>query len=52
MGAVSGPVTSAASSGPNGLIRQGFAMLITQPGELMTLLDADDAPTHGSRGLS
>ncbi|WP_447947438.1 DNA-processing protein DprA [Microbacterium lacticum] len=41
IGAVPGPVTSAASSGPNELIRQGFATLITQPSDLIALLDAD-----------
>ncbi|WP_167131769.1 DNA-processing protein DprA [Paramicrobacterium chengjingii] len=40
VGAVPGPVTSAASSGPNELIRQGFATLVTQPSELIALLDA------------
>lgn len=41
VGAVPGPVTSAASSGPNELIRQGFATLVTQPSDLIALLDAD-----------
>ncbi len=40
-GAVPGPVTSAVSSGPNQLIQQGFAQLITEPSELLALLDAD-----------
>ncbi|MEU0519417.1 DNA-processing protein DprA [Streptosporangium sp. NPDC006007] len=44
VGAVPGPVTSAASSGPNELIRQGFAVLITQPSDVTALLDADVVP--------
>lgn len=40
IGAVPGPVTSAVSSGPNQLIRQGLAQLITEPSELLALLDA------------
>jgi len=41
IGAVPGPVTSAVSSGPNQLIRQGFAQLITEPSELLDLLDRE-----------
>lgn len=41
VGAVPGPVTSAASSGPNELIKQRFASLITQPSDVIALLDAD-----------
>ncbi|MGE9784209.1 DNA-processing protein DprA [Janibacter sp. G368] len=44
VGAVPGPVTSATSSGPYQLIRQGFAQLITEPSELLVLLDADEVP--------
>lgn len=53
IGAVPGPVTSAASSGPNELIRQGFATLITQPSDVITLLDEDETParTIGRSGL-
>ncbi len=46
IGAVPGPVTSAVSSGPNQLIRQGFAQLITEASELLALLDAD-VPRQG-----
>lgn len=44
VGAVPGPVTSAASAGPNELIKQRFASLITQPSNVIALLDADDLP--------
>lgn len=41
VGAVPGPVTSAASAGPNELIKQGFASLVTDTGNVIDLLDAD-----------
>lgn len=41
VGAVPGPVTSVASAGPNELIKQGFASLVTQPSEVIDLLDTD-----------
>ena len=44
VGAVPGPVTSAASAGPNELIKQRFASLITQPSDVIALFDADDPP--------
>lgn len=44
VGAVPGPVTSAASTGTNELIRQRFASLVTQPSDVIALLDADDIP--------
>lgn len=47
VGAVPGPVTSAASAGPNELIKQRFASLITQPSDVIALLDADDPPKRG-----
>lgn len=47
IGAVAGPVTSAASAGPNELIKQRFASLITQPSDVIALLDADDPPKRG-----
>lgn len=50
VGAVPGPVTSATSSGPNQLIRQGFAQLITEPSELLVLLDADEVPSRAATG--
>ncbi|WP_313536456.1 DNA-processing protein DprA [Arsenicicoccus bolidensis] len=45
VGAVPGPVTSAASSGTNELIRQGRATLVTQSSDVIALLDAD-VPGH------
>lgn len=47
VGAVPGPVTSAASSGPNELIKQRFASVVTQPSDMIALLDADDASKRG-----
>jgi len=44
VGAVPGPVTSVASAGPNELIQQGFASLVTQLSDVIALLDADGAP--------
>ena len=44
VGAVPGPVTSAASAGPNELIKQGFASLVTQRSDVIDLLDADRTP--------
>lgn len=44
VGAVPGPVTSAASTGTNELIKQHFASLVTQPSDVIALLDADDPP--------
>ena len=44
VGAVPGPVTSVASAGPNELIKQGFASLVTQPSDMIDLLDADPSP--------
>lgn len=49
VGAVPGPVTSAASSGTNQLIRHGQAKLVTQPSDVIALLDAD-APGHPISG--
>ena len=42
VGAVPGPVTSAASAGPNELIKQGVASVVTQPNDLIALLDAEN----------
>lgn len=42
VGAVPGPVTSAASTGTNELIKQRFASLVAQPSDVIALLDADD----------
>lgn len=44
VGAVPGPVTSAASAGPNELIKQGLASLVAQAGDVIALLDAEPAP--------
>lgn len=41
IGAVPGPITSIASSGPNQLIRQGVASLIIESGDVLALLDKD-----------
>ena len=41
IGAVPGLVTSAASNGPNELIKQGIASLVTQPDDVTDLLDAN-----------
>ncbi|WP_336643728.1 DNA-processing protein DprA [Microbacterium sp. MMO-113] len=47
VGAVPGPVTTAASTGTNELIKQRFASLVTQPSDVIALLDADDPPKPG-----
>jgi DNA processing protein len=44
VGAVPGPVTSAASAGPNELIKQGLASLIAHADDVIALLDVDDRP--------
>ncbi|WP_294181294.1 DNA-processing protein DprA [uncultured Schumannella sp.] len=41
VGAVPGPATSAASTGPNELIKQRFASLVTQPSDVIALLDTE-----------
>ena len=46
VGAVPGPVTSAASVGPNELIKQRFASVVTQTSDVVALLDADSAETR------
>lgn len=51
VGAVPGPVTSAASSGPNELIRHGIAALVSQPSDIVALLDTDETPDLGLRHL-
>lgn len=43
VGAVPGPVTSVTSAGPNELIKQGLASLVTQSSDVIDLLDADRA---------
>lgn len=44
VGTVPGPVTSVASAGSNELIKQGLASLVTQPSDVIALLDADPNP--------
>ncbi len=41
IGAVPGPITSAASSGPNELLKRGVAWLITESSDVTALLDND-----------
>ncbi|WP_197536644.1 DNA-processing protein DprA [Microlunatus phosphovorus] len=42
IGAVPGPVTSAVSNGPNQLIKQGVASVVSQASDVIALLDADE----------
>ena len=49
IGAVPGPVTSVASSGPNELIRQGVAALVTRPDDVIALLDNTTSPPQSAR---
>lgn len=42
IGAVPGPVTSAVSNGPNQLIKQGAASVVSQASDVIALLDADE----------
>ncbi len=44
VGAVPGPVTSMASAGCHRLVREGAAVLVTDPAEVFELLDAIGAP--------
>lgn len=46
VGAVPGPITSAASAGAHRLIREGISQLVTAPGELLSL-NRDAAPGTG-----
>ena len=48
VGAVPGPVPSAASIGPNELIRQRLASLVTQPSDVTALLDRDEPHAPGA----
>lgn len=41
--AVPGPVTSAVSNGPNELIKQGAASVVTQTSDVIALLDREDS---------
>lgn len=49
VGAVPGPVTSAVSNGPNELIKQGAASVVTQTSDVTALLDADAVPGRTAR---
>lgn len=49
VGAVPGPVTSVASTGPNELIKQGLATVITQASDVIALLDADETRRNAVR---
>ena len=49
VGAVPGPVTSAASAGCHKLIRDGFAALVTTPDEMAQLAGAIEPDAPGSR---
>lgn len=44
-----GPVTSVVSTGPNELIKQGLASVITQASDLIALLDADETDRDAMR---
>lgn len=44
-----GPVTSAVSNGPNELIKQGAASVVTQTSDVTALLDADAVPGRTAR---
>lgn len=44
IGAVPGPVTSAASGGPNELVKQGIASVVTQASDVIALLDGAESP--------
>lgn len=43
VGAVPGPVTSAVSNGPNELIKQGAASVVTQASDVIALLDGAES---------
>jgi len=51
IGAVPGSVTSAVSNGPNELIKQGVASVITQTSDVIALLDADEAPERAGNSV-
>ncbi|MGP5054398.1 DNA-processing protein DprA [Brachybacterium paraconglomeratum] len=46
VGAVPGPVTSAASSGAHRLLQQGMASLVTHAGDILELVGHADAPSE------
>ncbi len=48
VGAVPGPVTSVVSTGPNELIKQGLAAVITQTSDVIALLDADETTSRSA----
>lgn len=49
VGAVPGPVTSAASAGPHRLLRDGIARIVTDAQELRSLMETDPSRSHGLR---
>ncbi|MFN8183771.1 MAG: DNA-processing protein DprA [Candidatus Nanopelagicales bacterium] len=51
VGAVPGPVTSVTSSGPNELIKQGVASVVTQASDVIALLDAEVAPERAASSV-
>lgn len=48
IGAVPGPVTSVVSTGPNELIKQGLAAVVTQASDVIVLLDADETTSQST----
>lgn len=48
VGAVPGPITSAASSGTNHLLQDGGAEVIVRASDVVRALDAEDAPSRNS----
>lgn len=52
VGAVPGPVTSAASTGANRLLQEGQAQVITNGTDVVRLLDAMRDPVHSAPGLN
>ncbi|MGK0714467.1 DNA-processing protein DprA [Leucobacter sp. W1153] len=52
VGAVPGPVTSAASTGTNRLLQDGQAQVITSGSDVVRLLDAMRAPVHPAPDLN
>ena len=52
VGAVPGPVTSAASTGTNRLLQEGQAQVITNGTDVVRLLDGMRDPVHSATGLN
>jgi len=51
VGAVPGPVTSAASTGTNRMLQEGQARVITSGDDVVRLLDNEQAPTHSAAAM-